>query len=67
MNFFSADKVNPLIGAAGVAAGPGAARVAHLAGLAEDPTNSLLAHATGPNAAGLIASALAAGVFLGLF
>jgi oxaloacetate decarboxylase beta subunit len=66
INLFTADKVNPLIGAAGVAA-PDAARVAHMAGQAEDPANHLLAHAAGANAAGVIGTALAAGVFLGLF
>jgi oxaloacetate decarboxylase beta subunit len=66
INLFSADKVNPLIGAAGVAA-PDAPRVAHAAGQADDPSNHLLAHAMGPNAAGVIGTALAAGVFLGLF
>jgi oxaloacetate decarboxylase beta subunit len=66
INLVSADKVNPLIGAAGVAA-PDAARVAHAAGQADDPSNHLLAHAMGPNAAGVIGTALAAGVFLGLF
>jgi oxaloacetate decarboxylase beta subunit len=66
INLFSADKVNPLIGAAGVAA-PDAAGVAHAVGQAEDPSNHLLAHAMGSNAAGVIGTALAAGVFLGLF
>jgi oxaloacetate decarboxylase beta subunit len=66
INMFSADKLNPLIGAAGVAA-PDAARAAHVAGQAEDPANHLLPHAMGPNAAGVIATALAAGVFLGMF
>jgi len=67
MNVFSADKVNPLIGAAGVSAVPDSARVAHMVGQAEDPTNYLLQHAMGPNVAGVIGSAIAAGVFLGLF
>jgi oxaloacetate decarboxylase beta subunit len=66
INMFSADTLNPLIGGAGVAA-PDAARVAHVAGQAEDPANHLLPHAMGPNAAGMIATALAAGVFLGMF
>jgi oxaloacetate decarboxylase beta subunit len=48
-------------------AAPDAARVAHVAGQAEDPANHLLPHAMGPNAAGVIATALAAGVFLGMF
>jgi oxaloacetate decarboxylase beta subunit len=67
MNLFVKDKVNPLIGAAGVSAVPDTARVAHMVGQAEDPTNFLLQHAMGPNVAGVIGSALAAGVFLGLF
>jgi sodium ion-translocating decarboxylase beta subunit len=67
MNLFSEDKVNPLIGAAGVSAVPDSARVAHMVGQAEDPTNYLLQHAMGPNVAGVIGSAIAAGVFLGLF
>jgi oxaloacetate decarboxylase beta subunit len=67
MNVFSTDKVNPLIGAAGVSAVPDSARVVHMVGQAEDPTNYLLQHAMGPNVAGVIGSAIAAGVFLGLF
>lgn len=67
MNVFSKEKVNPLIGAAGVSAVPDAARVAHMVGQQEDPTNFLLQHAMGPNVAGVIGSAIAAGVFLGLF
>lgn len=67
MNVFSKEKVNPLIGAAGVSAVPDSARVAHIVGQQEDPTNFLLQHAMGPNVAGVIGSAIAAGVFLGLF
>ncbi|MGE5199924.1 MAG: sodium ion-translocating decarboxylase subunit beta, partial [Rhodospirillaceae bacterium] len=67
MNVFSAEKVNPLIGAAGVSAVPDSARVVHMVGQAEDPGNFLLQHAMGPNVAGVIGSAIAAGVFLGLF
>ena len=67
MNVFVKDKVNPLIGAAGVSAVPDAARVAHMVGQEADPTNFLLQHAMGPNVAGVIGSAIAAGVFLGLF
>lgn len=59
-------KVNPLIGAAGVSAVPMAARVAQSVGQKEDPTNFLLMHAMGPNVAGVIGSAVAAGVFLAL-
>ncbi len=67
MNVFSHEKVNPLIGAAGVSAVPDSARVAHMVGQAEDPGNYLLQHAMGPNVAGVIGSAIAAGIFLGLF
>jgi oxaloacetate decarboxylase beta subunit len=67
MNLFAAEKVNPLIGAAGVSAVPDSARVAHMVGQAEDPGNYLLQHAMGPNVAGVIGSAIAAGIFLGLF
>jgi oxaloacetate decarboxylase beta subunit len=67
MNVFAKEKVNPLIGAAGVSAVPDSARVAHMVGQAEDPGNFLLQHAMGPNVAGVIGSAIAAGVFLGLF
>jgi len=59
-------KVNPLIGAAGVSAVPMAARVAQSVGQKEDPTNFLLMHAMGPNVAGVIGSAVAAGVFLAM-
>ena len=57
-------KVNPLIGAAGVSAVPMAARVVHKVGREEDPSNFLLMHAMGPNVAGVIGSAVAAGLFL---
>ncbi|MBR5797531.1 MAG: sodium ion-translocating decarboxylase subunit beta, partial [Clostridia bacterium] len=57
-------KINPLIGSAGVSAVPMAARVAQKVGQREDPTNFLLMHAMGPNVAGVIGSAVAAGVFL---
>ncbi len=57
-------KVNPLIGSAGVSAVPMAARVAQMVGQKENPTNYLLMHAMGPNVAGVIGSAVAAGVFL---
>ena len=60
-------KVNPMIGAAGVSAVPMAARVVHKEGQREDPTNFLLMHAMGPNVAGVIGSAVAAGVLLLLF
>ena len=60
-------KVNPLIGAAGVSAVPMAARVAQKVGAKEDPTNFLLMHAMGPNVAGVIGTAVAAGVFMAIF
>ena len=60
-------KVNPMIGAAGVSAVPMAARVVHKEGLREDPSNFLLMHAMGPNVAGVIGSAVVAGVLLLLF
>ncbi len=60
-------KVNPMIGAAGVSAVPMAARVVHKEGQREDPTNFLLMHAMGPNVAGVIGSAVAAGVLLLMF
>ena len=60
-------KVNPMIGAAGVSAVPMAARVVHKMGLEEDPSNFLLMHAMGPNVAGVIGSAVAAGVLLSIF
>lgn len=59
-------KVNPLIGAAGVSAVPMAARVAHKEGLRANPTNFLLMHAMGPNVAGVIGSAVAAGVLISI-
>ena len=60
-------KINPLIGAAGVSAVPMAARVAQKVGAQEDPTNFLLMHAMGPNVAGVIGTAVAAGVFMAIF
>ena len=60
----SKDPINPLIGAAGVSAVPMAARVVHTVGLKEDPQNHLIEHAMGPNVAGVIGSAVAAGVLL---
>lgn len=59
--------VNPLIGAAGVSAVPMSARVAQKVGAEEDPTNFLLMHAMGPNVAGVIGTAVAAGVFMAIF
>ena len=67
MNLFSKDKINPLIGSAGVSAVPMAARVSQVVGQKDDPGNFLLMHAMGPNVAGVIGSAVAAGVLLALF
>lgn len=67
MNVFSKNKINPLIGSAGVSAVPMAARVSQDEGSKADPSNFLLMHAMGPNVAGVIGSALAAGYFLAMF
>ncbi len=67
MNKLSGGKINPLIGSAGVSAVPMAARVSQVVGQQENPGNFLLMHAMGPNVAGVIGSAVAAGVFLSLF
>ena len=64
MNKFSKNPINPLIGAAGVSAVPMAARVANKVGLEANPHNFLLMHAIGPNLAGVIGSAVAAGILL---
>lgn len=64
MNVFSKHQINPLIGAAGVSAVPMAARVANRVGLESNPNNFLLMHAMGPNVAGVIGSAIAAGVLI---
>ena len=66
MNLLCRDKVNPLIGAAGVSAVPMAARVADKVAREEDPTNFLLMHAMGPNVSGVIGSAAAAGILLAM-
>ncbi|GAA6206092.1 MULTISPECIES: sodium ion-translocating decarboxylase subunit beta [Thalassotalea] len=66
MNKVSKEKVNPLIGAAGVSAVPMAARVANKVGLESNPHNFLLMHAMGPNVAGVLGSAVAAGILLAL-
>jgi len=66
MNVVAKHKVNPLIGAAGVSAVPMAARVANKVGLEANPQNFLLMHAMGPNVAGVIGSAVAAGVMINL-
>lgn len=67
LNVFSATKINPLIGSAGVSAVPMAARVSQDMGRKYDPNNYLLMHAMGPNVAGVIGSALAAGYFISMF
>ncbi len=67
MNLFLKTKINPLIGSAGVSAVPMAARVSQTVGQKENPKNFLLMHAMGPNVAGVIGSAIAAGVLLALF
>ena len=67
MNIFSKEKVNPLIGSAGVSAVPMAARVSQVVAQKSDPSNFLLMHAMGPNVSGVIGSAVAAGVLLALF
>lgn len=67
LNVISGGKINPLIGSAGVSAVPMAARVSQKVGQEYDPTNYLLMHAMGPNVAGVIGSAVAAGVFLAIF
>lgn len=67
MNIFSKNKVNPLIGSAGVSAVPMAARVSQSVGQKENPSNFLLMHAMGPNVAGVIGSAIAAGALIAMF
>ena len=66
MNLFSKQKINPMIGAAGVSAVPMAARVVQVMGQKANPKNFLLMHAMGPNVAGAIGAAIAGGVFLGM-
>ncbi len=67
MNLFPGTKINPLIGSAGVSAVPMAARVSNKVGMESDRTNMLLMHAMGPNVAGVIGSAVAAGVLISIF
>ncbi len=66
LNLFCKEKINPMIGAAGVSAVPMAARVVQVMGQKENPRNFLLMHAMGPNVAGAIGAAIAGGVFLGM-
>ncbi len=67
MNLFTKNKINPLIGSAGVSAVPMAARVSQTVGQKENPKNFLLMHAMGPNVAGVIGSAIAAGALIAIF
>ncbi len=67
MNMFPGTKINPLIGSAGVSAVPMAARVSNKVGMEYDRSNMLLMHAMGPNVAGVIGSAVAAGVLISIF
>ena len=66
MNFFLRNKINPLIGGAGVSAVPMAARVVHKMGLKSNKKSYLLMYAMGPNVAGVIGTVIAAGIFLAL-
>ena len=67
MNLFLTEKINPLIGSAGVSAVPMAARVSNKVGLESDPGNFLIMHAMGPNVAGVIGTAIAAGVMIAVY
>ena len=67
LNLFSKEKINPMVGAAGISAFPMSARVIEKMGIQEDPTNHLLMHAVGANVSGQIASAVAGGIILGFF
>ena len=67
MNLFTKNKINPLIGSAGVSAVPMAARVSQMVGQKENSSNFLLMHAMGPNVAGVIGSAIAAGALIAIF
>ncbi|MDR2210360.1 MAG: sodium ion-translocating decarboxylase subunit beta [Spirochaetaceae bacterium] len=67
MNLFLKEKINPLIGSAGVSAVPMAARVSNKVGLEDDPGNFLLMHAMGPNVSGVIGTAIAAGVMIAMY
>ena len=66
LNKITGGKINPLIGAAGVSAVPMAARIVNKVGLEEDPHNFLMMHAMGPNVAGVIGSAIAAGILISI-
>ena len=67
INLFSKDKINPMLGAAGISAFPMSGRVVHKMGLAEDPQNFLLMHSIGVNVSGQIASVIAGGLILNFF
>ena len=67
LNLFTKNKVNPMVGAAGISAFPMSARVIEKMGVAEDSTNHLLMHAIGANVSGQVASAVAGGIILGFF
>ena len=67
MNLFSKEKINPMIGAAGISAFPMAGRIVHKMGLKEDPQNFLLMHSMGVNVSGQIASVIAGGLILAFF
>ena len=67
LNLFSKNKVNPMVGAAGISAFPMSARVIEKMGIAEDKTNHHLMHAIGANVSGQVASAVAGGIILGFF
>ena len=66
MNLFLKEKINPMIGAAGISAFPMSARIVQKMGIKEDPTNHLLMHAVGANVSGQIASAIVGGLIIGL-
>jgi Na+-transporting methylmalonyl-CoA/oxaloacetate decarboxylase beta subunit len=66
MNLFLKEPINPLLGSAGIASVPIAARVAHVVGLQDDPENYLIYHAMGPNLAGVFGTALSGGIMLAL-
>jgi oxaloacetate decarboxylase beta subunit len=67
MNLFCKSKINPLVGAAGVSAVPASARVVQVVGQQYDKANYLVMHAMAPNVSGVVGSAVAAGVLLGIF
>jgi len=66
MNLFLTEKINPLLGSAGIASVPIAARVTHMVALEADPENFLIYHAMGPNLAGVFGTALSGGIMLAL-